>query len=60
MSNNNNIEIENAILSIGSEFLPLVARKVRDGAELTETEATEYAEWLAGQIEQMTAELEAS
>lgn len=58
MNNTNtiNIETENQILSIGSEFLPAVARKARDGEDLTEQERTEYQSWLAGQLAQMAAE----
>jgi len=54
MHNTSEIEIENHILSIGSEFLPAVARKVRDGFDLTAEERAQYRCWLDGQIERMS------
>jgi hypothetical protein len=50
------IETENAILSIGHEFLPAVALKVIRGDGLTPAEATEYKSWLAEQAAGMAAE----
>lgn len=52
-TNRIDVETENQILSIGTEFLPAVARKVRDGEELTAAERAEYEEWLAGQVAQI-------
>lgn len=43
------IEFENQVLSVGSEFLPAVARKARDGEELTEAEQVAYTDWLEAQ-----------
>jgi hypothetical protein len=51
-----NTETENAILSIGSEFLPAAARKVRDGEDLTAAERAEYEVWLAEQVSKMEQE----
>lgn len=45
-------ETENQILSIGDEFLPECARRVRDGGEPTD----EYRAWLANQVIQMRRE----
>jgi len=53
MSHKIDVETENQILSIGSEFLPSVARKVRDGIELTAEESAQYQEWLAEQVAKM-------
>lgn len=50
---NISIETENQILSAGDEFLPAVARLVRDGADLTEAQRAEYNAWLAGQVAEM-------
>ena len=47
---------ETTLLSIGSEFLPLPARKVRDGETLTAAERAEYDAWAADQLAQMDAE----
>ncbi len=43
------IETENALLSIGDEFLPACAIAVRDGGPST----AEYVAWLTGQIAEM-------
>lgn len=48
------VETENQILSIGDEFLPELARRVRDGGEAT----PEYWEWLRGQVSGMERERE--
>lgn len=40
------VEYENQVLSIGSEFLPACARRVRDGGKATAA----YWRWLAEQL----------
>ena len=55
-TSNVDVETENQILSIGNEFLPAVARRVRDKQDLTDAEAAEYRAWIAGQVAQMDRE----
>jgi len=45
------IQQENAVLSVGSEFLPPLAQRVRDGGELSDSEQAEYFDWLDSQCE---------
>lgn len=46
------IEFETMCLASGSEFLPVVAIKVRDSIALNETETEQYYEWIEAQWEQ--------
>ena len=47
---------EQAILSIGREFLPAYALKVLDGKKLTQSESRSYWSWLSSQV--LSAQLE--
>jgi hypothetical protein len=51
-------EFEAQCLAIGDEFLPQIAKQVRDG-QVQAGPAMAYWDWLIAQHEQMTAELDA-
>lgn len=46
------VKHENQVLSIGSEFLPACARRVRDGGKATAA----YWRWLAAQLDTIACE----
>jgi len=46
------VEYENQVLSIGSEFLPACARRVRDGKKATAA----YWRWLTAQLDTIACE----